>query len=282
MLGEDESRHGIISAPVDCRVDGLFMTHEGQAVTQRQPIATIFSPALLTAAAKYKEALATSDPALGDVRAALLQMGLVHEQIDSIPERQQDDVLFGMLSPRSGTIVKAFVTEGQHLRAGQKMFETADFTRLWFHAMIPAQDAPFLKLGQIVRLQSDTLPGETLTARLSNISPLLDQMTGQARIRVVIENPERRIKTNLFVQGEILVETGETLCIPRSAVIWPGGTPRVYVQKPSDVYESRPIRLGRSGDYQWEVLDGLMPGEHVVTSGAMLIDGQAQLLRQSP
>ena len=37
------------------------------------------------------------------------------------------------------------------------------------------------------------------------------------------------------------------------------------------------MKLGRSGDTDWEVLDGLKEGERVVTSGNLLIDGQAQL-----
>jgi Cu(I)/Ag(I) efflux system membrane fusion protein len=186
-----------------------------------------------------------------------------------------------MLSPRTGTIVKAFIAEGQHVKAGQKMFEVADFTRMWFHAMIPEQDAPFLRLGQIVKLHTATLPGITLTARLSSISPNFDDNIGSARIRVVIENPERKIKNNLFAEGEIHIEAEETLTVPRNAVLWPGSTPRVYVEKKTGHFEPRNLKLGRIGDSDYEILEGLKAGEHVVTSGTMLIDGQAQLNQPS-
>ena len=46
MIGEDMSRHGIISAPVEGRIDGLSMNHAGQQVTRRQPLATVFSRTL--------------------------------------------------------------------------------------------------------------------------------------------------------------------------------------------------------------------------------------------
>ena len=39
------------------------------------------------------------------------------------------------------------------------------------------------------------------------------------------------------------------------------------------------MKLGRSGDTDWEVLDGLKEGERVVIHGNLLIDGQAQLNR---
>ncbi len=277
MIGEDDSRHGIISAPVDGRVDGLSMNHEGQTVTQRQPLATIFSPTLLTAAKIYKDALAAGGQPLEDAKRKLMHYGLVWEQIKTIPERQPDDIYFGMLSPRSGTIVKSYVAEGQSVKAGQKMFEVADFTRMWFHAMIPEQDVPLIKPGQIVKLRTASLPGVTLSSRIYNISPNLDDMTRSAKVRVILENPERKIKNNLFAEGTVEVEAEETLTVPRSAILWPGNTSRVYVEKQTGHFEPRNLKLGRVGDTDYEVLEGLKAGEHVVTSGNMLIDGQAQL-----
>ena len=281
MIGEDDSRHGIISAPVDGRVDGLSMNHEGQTVTQRQPLATIFSPTLLAAAQVYKDALTAGGQPLEDAKRKLMHYGLVWEQIKTIPDRQPDDLYFGMLSPRSGTIVKSYVAEGQSVKAGEKMFEIADFTKMWFHAMIPEQDVPFIKAGQIVKLHTASLPGVTLTSRIYNISPNLDDMSRSAKIRVVIENPERKIKNNLFAEGEIHIEVEETLAVPRSAVLWPGNTPRVYVEKQTGHFEPRSIKIGRVGDTDYEVLEGLKEGEIVVTSGNMLIDGQAQLNHSS-
>jgi multidrug efflux pump subunit AcrA (membrane-fusion protein) len=67
------------------------------------------------------------------------------------------------------------------------------------------------------------------------------------------------------------------MAIPRSAVIWPGSTPRVFVQTGSDTYVQRRVKLGRAGDTLWEVLDGLQAGELIVAQAAMLLDGQAQL-----
>ncbi|MFN0077961.1 MAG: efflux RND transporter periplasmic adaptor subunit [Prosthecobacter sp.] len=278
MIGEDDSRHGIISAPVDGRVDGLSMNHEGQTVTQRQPLATIFSPTLLAAAKIYKDAFTAGGPPLEDAKRKLEHYGLVWEQIKTIPERQPNDLYFGMLSPRSGTIVKSYVAEGQTVKAGQKMFEVADFTKMWFHAMLPEQDVPFIKAGQIVKLRTASLPGVTLTSRIYSVSPNLDDMSRSARVRVILENPERKIKNNLFAEGTVEIEAEETLTVPRSAVLWPGNMPRVYVEKATGHFEPRTLKLGRIGDSDYEVLEGLKLGEHVVTSGNMLIDGQAQLM----
>jgi len=277
MIGEDMSRHGVISAPVEGRIDGLSMNHEGQQVTRRQPLATMFSRTLLSAASDYNLALKQSPEAAEPHRRRLEQYGLVWEQIKAIPQRQPDDLYFGILSPLSGVIVKTYISEGEYVKEGQKLFEIADFTKMWFMFNAQEQDLPFLKVGQIVTLDSPHLPGQTLKARISAINPNLEAMTRSSMVRVVLENPERMIKNNTFAQGTVDLDAPEVLAVPRTAVLWPGRSPHVYVEQAAGSYQQRAVKLGRVGDVFWEVLDGLKEGESVVTSGIMLIDSQAQL-----
>ena len=277
MIGEDESRHGIISAPVEGRIDGLAMNHEGQPISRRQPIATIFSRTLLSAANDYKLALDQGGAALDQAKRRLEQYGLVWEQISAIPQRQPDDLYFGILAPLTGTIVKSYVNEGQFVKEGEKLFEIADFTRMWCMFTVYEQDLPLIHERQIVTVRVPTLPGEEMKARVGFISPNLDEVTRSARVRVVLENPERRLKNKTFAEGIIELDAPEVLAIPRSAVLWAGSAPRVYVEMAPGSYEQRNVKLGRAGDALWEVLEGLKEGERVVLSGNMLIDGQAQL-----
>ena len=277
MIGEDESRHGIISAPVEGRIDGLAMNHEGQPISKRQPIATIFSRTLLSAANEYKLALDHSGLALEQAKRRLEQYGLVWEQIQAIPQRQLDDLYFGILAPLTGTIVKSYVNEGQYVKEGEKLFEIADFTRMWCMFTVYEQDLPFIHERQIVTVRVPSLPGEELKARVGFVSPNLDEATRSARVRVVLENAERRLKNKTFAEGTIELDAPEVLVIPRSAVLWAGSAPRVYIELAPGTYERRNVKLGRAGDALWEVLDGVKDGERVVLSGNMLMDGQAQL-----
>ena len=280
MIGEDESRHGVISAPVDGRIDGLAMSCEGDKVTRRQPLATIFSRPLLAAANDYRVALDQGGAVLDQARRRLEQYGLVWEQINAIPTRQPDDLYFGILAPLTGTIVKSYVSEGQFVKEGEKLFEIADFNKMWFVFTASEKDLPLIQVGQIVTLNAPSLPEQMLKARVSSISPNLDEQTRSARVRVVLENPERRIKNNTYAEGTVEIEAAEVLAIPRSAVLWPDRAPRVYVEKATGSYQQRGLKLGRAGDACWEVIEGLQEGERVVVAGNMLIDGQAQLDRE--
>lgn len=276
-IGEDESRHGVICAPVEGRIDGLAMNHDGQQITRRQPLATIFSRTLLAAASEYKAALAQGGPALDEAKLKLERCGLVWEQIRTIPDRQPGDNYFGILAPLSGTIVKSSVSEGQYVKEGEPMFEIADFTRMWFVFAAYEQDLAWIRVGQVVEVQMPSLPGEILKAKISFISPNLDETTRSAHVRVVLENPDRRIKNKSYADGVIQIDAPEVLSIPRSAVLWTGMQSRVYVEKSAHLYEQRCVKLGRVGDVCWEVLEGLEDGERVVHAGNVLIDSQAQI-----
>ncbi|MEO8616545.1 MAG: efflux RND transporter periplasmic adaptor subunit [Luteolibacter sp.] len=277
MIGEDESRHGIISTPVEGRIDGLAMNHEGQQVTRRQPLATIFSRTLLAAANDYRLALDHDEVAAATAKKKLEQYGLVWEQIKAIPQRQPDDLYFGILAQLSGTIVKTYIAEGQYVAEGDRLFEIADFTKMWLMFPVYEQDLPSIQLGQVVSVRIPTLPGRIFKVRIAFISPNLDEATRSARVRVVLENPDRLIKNKTFAEGVIEIEAPEVLAVPRKAVLCTGDDPCVYVARQEGAYEHRRVKLGRVGDQDWEVLGGLKEGERVVTSGSMLIDGQAQL-----
>ena len=277
MIGEDESRHGVICAPVEGRLDGLAMSCEGEKVTHRQPLATMFSRTLLTAANDYKRALTQDGTAAEKAKKCLLQHGLVWEQIASIPARQDDDIYFGILAPLSGTIVKGYVSEGQYVKEGEKLFEIADFRKMWFMFVAYEADLPFIHVGQVVEVNAPSVPGQPVKARIAFISPNLDELTRSARVRVVLENPDGRFKNKTFAQGLVEADAPEVLAVARTAVLRPGDSARAYVETAPGHYQQRIVKLGRVGDTHVEVLDGLHEGEHVVTSGNLLIDAQAQL-----
>ncbi len=276
-FSEEESRHGVISAPVEGKIEGLAMSCEGQVIRRHQPLVTLFSKTLLTAADSYKSAVAKGGSDEEVARRRLIQLGLAEEQIRTIPERQADDRYFGLLAPLTGTITKSYVAEGQYVKEGDRLFEIADFTRMWFLFTVYEPDLPLIQVGQFVTLNVSTAPGQTVRARIAFINPNLDETTRSTTVRVVVENPGGHLRNKMSATGFVELAAPEVLGIPRSAVFRTGPNARVYVEQASGVYEVREIKLGMGGDKAWEVTAGLMEGEKVVVNGNLMIDSQAQL-----
>ena len=64
-------------------------------------------------------------------------------------------------------------------------------------------------------------------------------------------------------------------------MLWPGGTPRVFVRRAPDAYERREVKLGPIGDARWEVLNGVKEYEQVATSAGVLLDCQSRMNRDA-
>jgi Cu(I)/Ag(I) efflux system membrane fusion protein len=76
---------------------------------------------------------------------------------------------------------------------------------------------------------------------------------------------------------EIVTERGDFLSVPNEAIIETGGKQVVYVQQEQGRYEPRTIQPGVQGELFTQVLDGLKPGEQVVTFGSFFVDAEHKL-----
>ncbi len=152
------------------------------------------------------------------------------------------------------------------------------------------RDLAWLDVGQVVEVTLPSMPGKTYRAEITRFdSRSLDlsraDFTHGLEVSATLADSLTQIKGNkrwhpfdgLYAEGQVIVNTPGVLAVPRSAVLTPNGEPFVYVYGGGGRYEQRKIKLGRTGDEYAEVLEGLKPGENVVTSGNLLIDAEAQI-----
>ena len=292
----DETRTRVLAAYVEGRIEKLFVNFTGAEVQAGEPLALIYSPALLTAQREFLTALAQTNFA-GSPRLAseherlvasasqrLQRLGLTEKQVEQIRiSGAGTNFTTQIVAPISGTVVKREVFEGQYVKEGDKLFELIDLSQLWFVFEVYEQDLPALRLGQIVQVSSPALRGKTFEGPITFIDPNINEGTRSARVRVELQNPiiegRRTLYNGLYASGQISFKTEPVLAVARGAVIEPGDQPRVYVDHGAGAYEQRPVQLGRRGKGYIEILKGLEAGERVVTSGNLLLDSQAQINR---
>jgi Cu(I)/Ag(I) efflux system membrane fusion protein len=280
MIDENLTRHRVLSAYVPGRIDKLYVNYVGAEVKEGQPLAEFYSPNLLQALREYRSLS-------GDLRDAtavrLRQMGLTPAQIEALPKKSGDTLTTQILSPIGGTVVVQNAYEGQYVQEGEKLFEIADLSTMWFQFRAYEQDLPWLKVGLRVDVTTASLPGKAFSGNITFIDPNFDDTTRSTKVRVELENPivdgHRTLLRRLYADGVVHVEMPETLAVPKSAVIQTGPQAIVYVDQGSGIYARRVVKIGRRGDELIEVASGLEPGEKVVTNGNLLIDGQAEMNR---
>jgi Cu(I)/Ag(I) efflux system membrane fusion protein len=300
-IDDNDATRRVLSAYLEGRIDRLYVNYLGGEVVQGEPLATLYSPMLLTAEREYQR-LARQTPSadfpdiqkdyqrlLAGAAQRLRQLGLSAEQIEALPKKAGADLHTEILAPIAGTVISRFVYEGQYVKEGEKLFELADFSTMWFRFDVYERDLPWLKRGQTVEISTPAVPGKVYSGAIGFIEPSVNEPTRSAKVRVEIENPlvdadgkkRRELSHKLYAEGLVRLDAAEAFVVPRSAILSPGGSPFVYVDKGNGTYEQRRLKLGRIGDEVAEVLGGVKEGEAVVTVGNMLIDAEAQLNQAS-
>ena len=280
IIGDDITKHRVLSAYIPGRIEKLYVNFLGAEVKEGQPLAEFYSPALLQSEREYRTLT-------GELRQAtalrLRQMGLTAAQIESLPEKKGDKLSSEILAPMTGTVVVQNVYEGQYVQEGEKLFELADFSTMWFQFRAYEQDLPWLKRGLKVDITTPAHPGFTYQGEITFIDPTLDVATRSAEVRVELANPSQesghRMMHKLYADGLVHLEAPEVLTAPRTAVIETGPEAVVYVDQGGGAFSRRVVILGRRGKSLVEITKGLSSGEKVVINGNLLIDGQAEMNR---
>ena len=123
------------------------------------------------------------------------------------------------------------------------------------------------------------LPGETYEGKVTYVYPYLQPKTRDIIIRLEFENSDLKLKPEMY--GDVMIHTkdrGEGLVVPAESIIRSGERNLVFVTRETGKFTPRVVKLGRYlDDNQVHILEGLAPGDRVVTSGQFLLDSESKL-----
>ncbi len=123
------------------------------------------------------------------------------------------------------------------------------------------------------------VPGATFEGKVIYVYPYLDRKTREVKVRLEFENPKGLLKPGMFANVDLrsTLARDRTLA-PREAIIDTGERKVAFVSLGAGRFEPRRVRVGaETSGGMVEILDGLKPGEMVVTSGQFLIDSEAKI-----
>jgi membrane fusion protein (multidrug efflux system) len=171
-------------------------------------------------------------------------------------------------APFSGRITSRIVEQGQHLRAGEELFNLADFDPLVAYIHLPEREVLGLKAGREARITLKADDAVRFRGRIRQISPVVDPATGTVKVTVEAVNPlPAAVRPGGFVTVDIIREShSEAVLLPRQAVLRELQSAHVFVAKNGKA-EKRPVQLGLEEGERIEVLAGLKPGERVIVAG---------------
>jgi len=222
---------------------------------------------------------------LDEVAAAAKQAEARVGEIRATIERKEVRAPFaGFLGIRQANL-------GQYLNAGEPIVPLQSLDPVYVDFSVPQARLAGLGVGAEVRVHADSLYFGRATGRITAINSVVDEDTRNVLVQATFHNPHGALRPGMFVQVEITTGTsGAVVALPASAVNYAPYGNSVFVVttmkgrdgKPYRGVEQRFVKLGANHGDQVAVVDGVKPGDEVVTSGVFkLRSGAAVLVNNS-
>ncbi len=182
-------------------------------------------------------------------------------------------------SPISGVVTSVSKSIGERVAPGEAILEITNLETVWIEAPIFERDLGLLAMNRTATFNTAAYPGRSWSGSLIDLGAVIDEQKRAAMVIFAVTNRDRALRIGM--QANIRLDADESvtaMMIPREAVLDDEGKKIVYVLLSGEEFQRREVKLGDEYGERAAVLEGLHPGERVVTQGAL----QLKLQELSP
>jgi len=197
------------------------------------------------------------------------------------PANGSDDAdLIPIKAPAGGRILQKNVTPGSTISTSTDAFVIGDLSRLWMLASVDAATLAKLHLGQTARVTLPDVPDATYAGKIANLGQEFDPVTRLMQVRIEIRNPDNHLRPEMLASAEFATGVGKpAVLVPEEAIQQVNGQDMVFVRVAVDRFRVQAVQTGENVRGNVRILQGLKPGEQVITQGSFI--AKSQLLKSS-
>ncbi len=256
----------------------------GDKISAGQPIAEFQIPEWLDAQNDLLSQPIDQNPnLLSTLRTRLQLLGMPDHLIAKVEKTRQPETRVTITSPISGVVEMLDVKTGMALASGATLAKINNLDSLWLDAAIPEAQATGVRAGDKAIFNSVNPDDPALTGKLEYLLPSINDITRTLTARILLDNPEGRLKPG--TSGRVLLQssTEETgLFVPTEAVIRTGKRVLVMLAEPGGTFIPMNVIAGHEQGSHTRILQGLDEGQEIVASGQFLLDSEASFLGIAP
>ena len=176
-------------------------------------------------------------------------------------------------APVSGSVIDLQVARGAYLNDPTAAIMTiANLDEVWVTANVPEKDAALVTQGQPVDVVFTAYSGEVFKGRVLFFSDILDPDTRRIKVRIAFQNPDMRLKPNMFANATFMTPKRTVPMIPTTAVVLKNEADQVFVEVAPWTFEARLVEIDFQQRDQVVLAHGLEAGQRVVVKGAVLLN----------
>jgi len=228
------------------------------------------------------QAKSDQQTAEGNVRAdrdSLRIFGKTEEEIENIIRDRKADSVLIVRSPITGLVTQRTAAPGLYVQPGNAPapFTVADTSVMWMLANVVEADAPFMRVGQPIEVTVSAWPGRTFDGVITVVGAQVDPATRRLMVRSEVKDPDYRLRAGMFANFTIRIsEPFQSTAVPNTSIVREGdGSMAVWVTTNRKRFDKRIVKIGMQQDGNTQILEGLQPGQLVVTEGAVFLSNKA-------
>lgn len=185
-------------------------------------------------------------------------------------------------APVDGILIARSVEPGNVVQSGKELMALAPVGETQVVVQIDEKNLAQLKLGQQALASADAFPKERFAAELIYINPGIDALRGSVEVKLRVASPPDYLRQDMTVSVDIEVaRRNGTVVVPADAVHDANSAQPWVLAVDGWRAQRRPVKLGMKGDGRVEVLEGVTPGDRLV-SAAQLMVKSGQRIRAVP
>lgn len=179
-------------------------------------------------------------------------------------------------APVDGTLIARSVEPGNVAQPGKDLMVLAPAGETQVVVQIDEKNLAQLKLGQRALGSADAYPRERFAAELVYINPGIDALRGSVEVKLRVPKPPDYLRQDMTVSVDIEVaRSAATVVVPADAVRDANSAQPWVLAVDGWQARRRAVKLGLKGDGRIEVLEGVAPGDRLISAAdGMVRDGQ--------
>ncbi len=248
--------------------------------------------------ANYDAAKAQFEATAAKVAAARSQVSLIQARADSAKaqieviearSRGAQAVLqeatiplqdTALRAPLNGVVLQKAVEKGTLVSPGKTGFTIADTSSVKAVFGVADIAVPEMKLGSTLGVETEALPGTEIRGQITSVFPAADPKSRAFNVEVTIANPNFLLRPGMVVSLKVGTKQAATAqpVVPLNAVMKaksnPGGYAVFVVTEEGgrQVARLRGVKLGESYGNTVAVIEGVKPGDRVITTGGTMVN----------
>ena len=276
-------------APTSGWIEEIAVHTAGQRVHAGDLLFELYSPSLATVDEQYLGAISQGvAPPINPYSGGLRAIGLTEQMIVDLRAKRRAPGRIPFRATADGVVAELDFKPGIIVQQGDRLLRIAALDPIAVTVTVPESAAARIREDSTISVTTAAYPDQRFSGRIDLVYPEVDETTRTIRARATVANPGGLLKPSMFVRATIDGEGLSTVHVPREAVIRGESRDRVIVALGDGRFASRSVTVGNAVGARQAIVDGLEPGELVVTSGVFLLDSETNFesgigrMQQSP